>query len=264
MRGEYQTLLIDRPDEHVLVIAINRPEAANALDSRVAKELQEIFRSLQHEPDLARCVVLTGSGERVFSAGGDLKERNGMSDHEWERHHALFERVFRDIVECPVPVLAAVNGAAFGGGLELALCCDLIYAARGARFALTEVTLGIMPGGFGTQTLPRVVGPARAKEIIFSGMPFAAEEALTWGLVNQLSEPTHVLSDAISLARRIAANAPLSVRQAKLSIHHGGQMDFRTATFFEIEAYGRLVRTEDRIEGVRAFNEKRAPNFQGR
>jgi len=161
-------------------------------------------------------------------------------------------------------LIAAVNGHAFGGGCETALACDFIYALRGARFAQTEVRIGIMPGGGGTQTLPRAVGERRAKEIILTARPFTAEEAYEWGLVNRLCEPGRTLPEALETARAIAENGPLSVRQAKKSIHYGLQMDLVTGYRFEIEAYNRLVDTEDRREGVRAFNEKRKPVFRGK
>jgi enoyl-CoA hydratase len=160
-------------------------------------------------------------------------------------------------------VIAAVNGHAYAGGLEVMLYCDFAYAVKTARFALTEVTLGIMPGGGGTQNLPRAIGERRAKEIILTGKPFSAEQAHAWGMVNQLCEPGQALADALATARVIAANAPLSVRQAKKSIHYGLQMDLTTAYRFEIEAYNQLIDTQDRHEGVRAFNEKRKPVFRG-
>ena len=163
-----------------------------------------------------------------------------------------------------MPVIAAVNGHAFGGGLETALACDFAYAARGARLGLSEVSLGIMPGGGGTQLLPRAAGERRAKELILTAAPFTTEDAYAWGIVNRLCDPGETLGDALATARRIAGNAPLSTRQAKKSIHYGLQMDLDTGYRFEIEAYNRLIPTEDRLEGVRAFNEKRAPEFKGR
>jgi enoyl-CoA hydratase len=163
-----------------------------------------------------------------------------------------------------VPVIAAVNGHAYGGGCETVLACDFAYAVRGARFALPEVTLGIMPGAGGTQFLPRAVGERRAKEIVLSGRPFSAEQAMEWGMVNHVSERGALMDDVLATAEAIGANAPLSIRQAKKSIHHGLQMDIRRALWFEIEAYNRLVDTEDRREGVLAFNEKRKPVFKGR
>jgi enoyl-CoA hydratase/carnithine racemase len=168
------------------------------------------------------------------------------------------------LVDLPVPVIAAVNGHAYAGGFEMMLSCDFAYASSAARFALTEVTLGIMPGAGGTQNLPRAIGERRAKEILLTGKPVSAERALEWGIVNDLCEPAQVLPRALETARTIAANAPLSVRQIKKSVRYGGQMELRTAFRFEIEAYNHLIGTEDRLEGVAAFNEKRKAQFKGR
>lgn len=187
-----------------------------------------------------------------------------MSPEAWHAQHELFERTFWTLGDLPLPVIAAVNGPAFAGGLELALMCDFIYAVRSARFALTETSLGIIPGAGGTQNLPRAVGERRAKEIIMTARPFSAEEAHQWGLVNRLCEPGELLAAALDTAATIAGNAPLAVRQAKKSIRYGAQMEIRTAYRFEVEAYNRLVDTDDRREGIRAYNEKRKPNFTGR
>jgi len=264
MQASYDTLALDRAHDGVLTVTLNRPQAANALNTQMGYDLHDVFTSLAVDAAGTRCVVLTGAGDRVFCAGADLKERKGMSDGDWITQHQLFERMFRSMLGCPIPVVAAINGAAFAGGLEMTLCCDFSYAVRTARFALTEVTLGIMPGGCGTQTLPRTVGERRAKEIILAGEPFSAEQAYEWGVLNKLCEPGEALPDALRVARRICANAPLSVRQAKLSIHQGLQMDLRSGLLFEIECYNGLVASEDRREGILAFNEKRKPNFVGR
>jgi len=261
---EYKTLAIERSGEQVLIATLNRPEVLNAVNTQMGHDLLDLWTRLTVDPGATRCVVLTGAGERAFCAGGDLKERNGMSDAAWRAQHELFERGFVALMECPTPVIAAVNGAAYGGGLETALACDFIYAVRGVRFALSETRLGIMPGGGGTQNLPRAVGERRAKELILTARAFTAEEGYEWGLVNRVCEPGRALADAIATATAIAENAPLSVRQAKKSIHYGMQTDIATGYRFEIEAYNRLVTTEDRLEGVRAFNEKRKPAFQGK
>jgi enoyl-CoA hydratase len=168
------------------------------------------------------------------------------------------------ILDCPIPVIAAVNGAAFGGGCELALTCDFAYASETARFALTEITLGIMPGGGGTQFLPRAAGMRRAKEVILTGKPFSAQEALEWGVVNKLCAPGKLMEETLATAQAICDNAPISVRQAKRSMHFGAHVDVRSALFFEVDAYNKMVSTEDRLEGVRAFNEKRKPRFKGK
>jgi enoyl-CoA hydratase/carnithine racemase len=262
--SRYETLATDRRGEHVLVATLDRPEVLNALNTQMGRDLADLWTRLSTDPGEVRCVVLTGAGERAFCAGGDLKERDGMTDAAWRAQHEIFERSFIALVECTVPVIAAVNGHAYGGGLEIALCCDFIYASKNARFALSEVSLGIMPGGMGTQNLSRAVGERRAKELILTARPFGADEAREWGLVNRVCEPGTLLDEALTTAQAIAANAPLATRQAKKSVHYGLQMDLATGYRFEIEAYNRLVDTEDRREGVRAFNEKRKPSFRGR
>jgi enoyl-CoA hydratase/carnithine racemase len=258
----YQTLLLEQREEHILVVTLNRPQVLNALNTQMGREQLELWTRLTAEPGAARCVVLTGAGERAFCAGGDLKERDGMTEAAWRAQHEIFERAFMALMELPLPVIAAVNGHAFGGGLEMALCCDFIYAARSARFALSEVSLGIMPGGAGTQNLARAAGERRAKELIMTAQPFDAQQGCEWGIVNRVCD--NALDEALATARKISANAPLAVRQAKKSVHYGLQMDLLTGYRFEIEAYNQLVATEDRKEGVRAFNEKRKPRFQGK
>jgi enoyl-CoA hydratase/carnithine racemase len=258
----YRHLLVTRSDDrHVVTVTLDRPEQMNAMNTAMGEDLLACFETLARDGDV-RVVVLTGAGDRAFCAGGDLKERDGMTQAQWQAQHELFERGFAALLELPTPVIAAVNGHAYGGGLETALACDFIYAARSARFALSEVRLGIMPGGGGTQNLPRAVGERRAKELILTARAFSAEEGLGWGLINKISD--EVLKEALETAKAIAENAPLSVRQAKKSIHYGLQMDLLTGYRFEIEAYNRLVDTEDRREGVRAFNEKRKPVFKGK
>jgi enoyl-CoA hydratase/carnithine racemase len=260
----FETLKAETPRPHVLLVTIDRPEVRNAINTQMGHDFLKLWTSLTADPGEVRAVVLTGAGDRAFCAGGDLKQRHGMSDADWKHQHEIFERGFLALQDCPVPVMAAVNGSAFGGGLEMALACDFIYAVKRARLALTEVSLGIMPGGGGTQTLPRAAGERRATEIILTARPFTAEEGFAWGIVNRLCEPASLMDEALGTAEAIAANAPLSVRQAKKSIHFGMQMDLRTGYRFEIEAYNQLFTTEDRREGVRAFNEKRKPDFKGR
>lgn len=260
----FDTLSVERVGEHVSLVRLNRPAAMNALNTRMGRDLVAFFEALALETDGLRCVVLTGEGERAFCAGGDLKERRGMTDAEWQAQHAIFERVARALIDCPVPLIGAVNGAAYGGGCEIASACDFLYAADHARFALPEVTLGIMPGAGGTQTLPRAVGERRAKELILTGRPFTAAEAAAWGLVNAVMPLADLLPQALDAAGAIARNAPIAIRQAKQAIHRGLQMSLRDGLAFEIEAYNRMVPTQDRHEGVLAFNERRPPRFEGR
>jgi enoyl-CoA hydratase len=258
----YQTLALEQRDEHLLLVTLNRPQVLNALNTQMGKDKLDLWTRLAAEPGALRCVVLTGAGERAFCAGADLKERDGMSIEVWRAQHEIFERAFMALMELPLPVIAAVNGAAFGGGLEMALACDFIYAARTARMALSETRLGLMPGGSGTQNLARAAGARRAKELVLTAQPFTPQQGYEWGVVNRVCD--NVLEDALATARTIAENGPLAVRQAKKSIHYGLQMDLLTGYRFEIEAYNQLIGTEDRREGVRAFNEKRKPRFQGK
>jgi enoyl-CoA hydratase len=260
---KYATLRVRETPNGVLLATLDRPEVANAFDTRTALDVCEFFEHLEAEGRY-RCAVITGAGEKAFCAGADLKERNSLSDEQWRSQHETFERMFCAVRDCPIPVIAAVNGAAYAGGLELVLHCDFAYASVTAKFALTEVSLGIMPGGGGTQTLPRVVGERRAKELILAARPFSAEEALAWGLVNRLCEPGKVVQEALQVAERMASLAPLAVRQAKQAIRQGLHRDLASAMQLEIEAYNRLVGTDDRREGMRAFNEKRTPKFMGR
>ena len=259
----FETLLVDEPVEHVLRVRFNRPDASNAFTTRTAIELHDVFAPLEIERTRFRCVVISGVGDKAFCAGGDLKERKRLSEQEWVLQHELMERTVRAIAACPVPVIAAANGAAYGGGLELLLQCDFAYAANTAMFALTETSLGIMPGAGGTQTLPRAVGERRAKELILAAKPFTAQEAYDWGMVNRVCESAALMDEVLAIAGRIAGNAPIAVRTAKHSIHHGLQQDLATGMQFEIEAYQRMVKTRDRVEGVAAFNEKRKPRFEG-
>jgi enoyl-CoA hydratase/carnithine racemase len=259
----YDTLKTELTDR-VLTVTLDRPQVMNALNSQMGLDIIDVWGRIAAAGDDVRVVILTGGGERAFCAGGDFKERNGLSDAEWRHQHEIFERAFWAIMDSPAPVIAAANGHAYGGGLEMVLAADFAYGASTARFALTEVTIGIMPGGGGTQTLPRAVGPRRAKELILTGRPFGAAEALEWGVLNRVCEPADLLPAARDTARAIAGNAPLSVRQAKKSIQYGLQVDLHTGLRFEVEAYNRMVPTEDRREGIRAFVEKRKPIFTGR
>jgi enoyl-CoA hydratase/carnithine racemase len=261
---QYETLLLDEPAPHVLKITLNCPEVANAMSTQMGHEMLALFEAFSANPAAYRCIILTGAGERAFCAGADLKQRQGMTDDQWQAQHLVFERQVRAMLACPIPMIGAVNGAAYAGGCEMVLCCDFAYASTRARFALTEVTLGIMPGAGGTQNLPRALGARRAKEILLTGRPFDAQQAFEWGLINKLCEPDRLLPEVLETATRIAENAPLSTRQIKHSVNHGLQMDLASALMFEIEAYNRLVPTDDRREGIASFNEKRKPAFKGR
>jgi enoyl-CoA hydratase/carnithine racemase len=259
----YETLKIAIDADRVATVTMNRPEVRNAMNTAMMGELRDCFANYYVEPETAACIVLTGAGQG-FCSGADLRERKGMTDQVWRRQHAIVEQMMRAVMECPVPIIAAVNGAAYAGGMEIALACDFIYAAASARFALTEVTLGIMPGAAGTQNLPRAIGVRRAKEAILTGVPFSAEQAQAWGMVNKVCADDALMADVLGVARRIAANAPISVRQAKKALDKATELDRASGYAFEIEAYNRTAVTEDRREGINAFNEKRKPKYQGR
>ena len=263
MRMDYETYNLERVEDHILIVLMDRPEVRNAKNTQMGLEQKQIFESLYQDTEGVRVVILSGRGDKAFCAGGDLKERKGMTDAEWRYQHAVFEQGVMAVRNCPVPVIGAVNGAAYGGGCETALNMDFLYASTNARFALTEVTLGIMPGTMGTQNMPNAIGERRAKEIIYTGRPFSAQEAYEWGLVNKVCEPALLMDETLETARLIAQNAPQSIMRAKRSISVATQVDRATGYQFELEAYNRLVGTKDRHEGVLAFNEKRKPMFTG-
>jgi enoyl-CoA hydratase/carnithine racemase len=260
---KFETLYVAIGPDRVGIITMNRPEVRNAMNTQMMTDLRDLFTGFYVAPDVAACLVLTGA-QGAFCSGGDLRERKGMTDAAWRQQHAVVEQMVRAIHDCPIPIIAAVNGAAYAGGMEVALSSDFVYAAQSARFALTEVTLGILPGACGTQNLPRAVGVRRAKELILTGTPFSAEQAYEWGMVNKVCADDQLMSEVMATARRIAENAPISVRQAKKSIDKATDLDRTTGYAFEIEAYNRTVGTEDRQEGINAFNEKRKPKYKGR
>ncbi len=177
MRTEYETLKIELVEDHILIVTLNRPERHNAMNTQMGLDLRELWRDLYVNAGDARCVILTRAGQKAFCAGGDLKERNGMTDGQWQEQHAIFEQVVTTMMDVPPPIIAAVNGVAYAGGCEFVLLSDFAYGATNARVALTEVTLGIMPGAGATQMLPRAVGPRRAKEFFLTGTPCHAEHA---------------------------------------------------------------------------------------
>ncbi len=259
----YETLKVAIGEDRVGIITMSRPEVKNAMNTRMMTEMRDVFAGYYVDQNAAACLIVTGEGG-AFCAGGDLKERKGMTDEVWRRQHAIVEQMMRALMDCPIPVIAAVNGPAFAGGMEIALGCDFIYAAQSARFALTEVTLGIMPGAAGTQNLPRAVGVRRAKELVLTGTPFTAEQALAWGMVNKMCPDAQLMAEVRAVAERIAGNAPVSARQVKKALDKATELDRSTGYAFEIEAYNRTVVTEDRQEGINAFNEKRKPKYKGR
>jgi enoyl-CoA hydratase/carnithine racemase len=245
-----ERVLVEERSGGVVLVTLNRPEALNALDDELLTALDEAFRGLGRG---ARAVVLTGAG-RAFCTGADLKARTSMNETQWHEHHETLRAAFAAVRECPPPTLAAVEGFAIAGGLELALCCDLVVAGRDAELGLPEVTRGIMPGAGGTKILPRLVGAARAKDLILTGRRIDAQTAAHWGLVARVVEPGAATAAALELAAQLGANAPLAVQAAKRSLDGAD----------ELESYWSCIGTEDQGEGLRAFVERRPPEFQGR
>ncbi len=264
MSSSYKTLNVTAsPDGYVVTVELNRPEALNAMNTAMGEELLRCFDAFTWDKTV-RAVVFTGAGEKAFCVGGDLKERNEMSDEVWRAQHLIFEQGAARVLHCPVPVIAAVEGFALAGGCELALLSDFIVAGETAVFGVPETTLGIFPGIGGTQLLPRIVGAPMAREMIFTGRRVDAKEAKAVGLVNHLVPKGQARAKALEIAATIAANGPVAVRQAKKAINRGSETDLETGMALAIEAYTVTVTTEDRLEGVRAFNEKRKPRFQGK
>ena len=260
----YRTVLADRTaNGHIVTVTLNRPDLMNAMNTAMGEDLLVCFGALHGDADV-RAVIFTGAGDRAFCAGGDLKERNDMTDAAWRAQHVIFEQAAFAVLACPVPVIAAVEGFALAGGCELALLSDFIVAGETAVFGLPETTLGIFPGIGGTQLLPRVLGAPLAKELIFTGRRMKVDEAKAAGLVNHVVPAGQARTKAMEIARAVAANGPVAVRQAKKAIMAGLDRDLESAINLAIEAYNVTVETEDRLEGVRAFNEKRKPEFRGR
>ena len=257
-----ETLKLSEPAPGVIMVTFARPEAANALNTLMSQELLVTWTELAVRSDL-RCVVLAAEGKH-FCAGADLKERNGMTDEAWAAQHKIFEAMARAQLAVPVPVIAAVQGAAMGGGCEMTLLSDFAYASETARFGLPEVGLGIMPGLGGTQLLRRCAGERRALEIMTTGRPFSAAQALDYGVVNGVTPPEALLETVLAVAIEIAARAPLSVRALKHVVREGASLDLAAAMELELTAYNRLFKTADRREGVASFNEKRSPKFEGK
>lgn len=245
------------------LISLSRPEAANAMSVQLLRELSDTLDQLNGDPAV-RVVLLTGEGEKAFCAGADLKERKGMSDRQVKQIVQLIGTTVAKVETLAQPVIAVLNGVAFGGGLELALACDLRMAATHVKLGLTETSLGIIPGAGGTQRLPRLIGLGKAKELIYTARRLNAEEAKDYGIVEYVYEGHEVMEKARQLALEMAKNAPLSLVQAKVAINQGVEVDLATGLKIESLAYSALIPTEDRLEGLLAFQEKRTPQYSGK
>ena len=260
-------LLQERTEEGILILTLNRPEAMNCFNFDLLAALSETVREANFDTSL-RCIVITGRSaddpKKVsFSTGADLKERRTLTPDQVRRFIFTIRDTFTAVEQVRVPVIAAINGFAFGGGLELALACDLRIAASNAVMGLTETSLAIIPGAGGSQRLPRIVGIARAKELIFTARRIDAATALGMGLVNRVVEPPELMPAALKLAREIAKNGPIGVAQAKFAINYGMEASLGVALPLESKAYEVTIPTKDRLEALAAFAEKRKPVFKG-
>ena len=249
-------------DEAVAVVTLDREEKLNAMNTQIVRRLTELFDRIDQAPHI-RVAVLTGKG-RAFVAGADIGEYSEQSFDEFSEYQARGRRMYEGIELNRKPFIAAVNGLAVGGGFELVLACDLVVASREAEMGLPEIRLGLLPGGGGTQKLARIVGRNRAKEFLMTGRNMTAEEGYRLGVVNKVVEPDVLLEEVLDLAQQLARRAPYAVHEAKRLVNQGVESHIDVALSFEQATLSNLYQTEDAREGIRAFVEKRKPNFRGR
>jgi enoyl-CoA hydratase/carnithine racemase len=258
-------VLLSDLSEGVLTLTLNRPEALNSFSRELLDTLSIAIEEANFNTG-ARVVIITGSqGKKAsFSTGADLKERATMSEYEVKRFIFKIRNTFTAVENLNKPVIAAINGFAFGGGLEIAMACDIRIAAEEARMGLTETSLAIIPGGGGTQRLPRIVGLAKAKELILTARRITAAEALAIGLVNLVVPGDQLMDACRELAGEIAQNGPIALQQAKFAVNKGMDASLEVGLNIESNAYWHCIPTEDRLEGLKAFKEKRKPEYKGR
>jgi enoyl-CoA hydratase/carnithine racemase len=247
----------------ILLLTLNRPEVMNSLNFALLHAIGDQVEAVRQRTDV-RVVVITGAGEKAFCAGADLKERATLPPEKVKEFIHTIRDLFTSIEGLNKPVIAAVNGIALGGGTELALACDIRIASTAATMGLTETRLAIIPGGGGTQRLPRLIGKGKAKELIFTGRRVNADEALTIGLVNRVCPPTDLLDESRKMAQTICEAGPIAIEQAKHAINYGMETDLHTGLAIESNAYWTCIPTEDRLEGLAAFKEKRKPVYKGK
>lgn len=261
MDNQYQTLKLEIDDMGIAVVSLRRPEALNALNLVMFTELFELFGELA-EMSKIRAVILTGDGNKAFAAGTDVTIMMGMEASEISKTSQIVYRAQGRIEKFPVPVIAAVNGVAFGGGCEVAMSCDIRIASTQAKFGQPEINLGIIPGGGGTQRLARLTGAARAKELVFTGDVIDAQRAYEIGLVNQVVAPEELMNEAKKMAMKIAGKSLPILRLAKTSIDFSGEKSLEEGLQFEMQCFARCFETADQKEGMQAFVEHRKPNFK--
>lgn len=256
-----QNLILKR-EGSVVVITLNRPDKMNAINKDILEDLKKVLDVLETDRT-ARAIVLTASGEKAFCVGADLKERQGMNEKDVLLRLEAVRNLYLRWERLPIPSIAAINGVALGGGLELALVCDLRISSDTASLGLPETDLAIIPGNGGTQRLTRIIGPSRALEMILLAKRISSTEALKWGLVNQVSSHGQFLKDALTWAQKIAEAGPIAIHQAKKAVLRGLEKEWEEALQWEVECYKACLFSKDRLEGLKAFSEKRKPNYGG-
>jgi enoyl-CoA hydratase/carnithine racemase len=256
-------VLLREEENGIVTLTLNRAEVMNSFNFQLLHALKEQIESVRFNRDV-RVVIITGAGEKAFCAGADLKERTTLSPDQVKEFIFTIRNLFTSIEQLNEAVIAAVNGVALGGGTELALACDIRLASMNAGMGLTETRLAIIPGAGGTQRLPRLVGRGKAKELIFTGQRIGAQEALNIGLVNKICEPNDLLDECKEMAAMICETGPIAIEQAKYAINYGIDADIHTGLAMESNAYWVTIPTEDRLEGLTAFKEKRKPVYKGR
>jgi enoyl-CoA hydratase/carnithine racemase len=256
-------VLLTQEQDGIVILTLNRPEVMNSFNFALLHALKEQIEALKFNKKI-RVAIITGAGQKAFCAGADLKERTTYTELQVKKFIFTIRNLFTDIESLNKPVIATVNGIALGGGTELALACDIRIASVNASMGLTETRLAIIPGAGGTQRLPRLINPGKAKELIFTGRRVDAPEALQIGLVNRVSKPESLLEDGLKMAAMICETGPIAIEQAKYAINYGLETDLHTGLGIESNAYWITIPTEDRLEGLAAFKEKRKPVFKGK
>jgi enoyl-CoA hydratase len=259
---EFKNILLEYA-EGIGILKINRPAVMNALNLETLDEIAVGIKRLEDNKEV-KVIVVTGAGDKAFVAGADIAAMKQMSASDAEEFASQGHRCMAEIENCTKPVIAAVNGFALGGGTELALACDFVYASESAKFGLPEVKLGIFPGFGGTQRLPRIIGAARARELIFSGRVISAKDAYEYGFVNKVVPPGDLMNEVMNVAKEIAANGLVAIGFAKHATNVGGGKEFDKGLELERENFHKCFKTDDRVEGMAAFLEKRKPNFKGK
>jgi len=257
------SILFKEEKNGIVTLTLNRTEVMNSFNFALLLALKAEIEDLQFSTD-ARVIIITGAGEKAFCSGADLKERITLTPIQVKKYIFTIRNLFTSIEQLNKPVIAGINGVALGGGTELALASDIRIASTNASMGLTEARLAIIPGGGGTQRLPRLVGKGKAKELIFTGQRVGAEEALNIGLVNKICEPEALMDECNKMAGMICETGPIAIEQAKYAINYGLETDLGTALAIESNAYWICIPTEDRLEGLAAFREKRKPVYKGK